>query len=209
MARAAMIVACCIAALVSSRARAEEPWKESEPRLMLPGNRTVQPGELIELRWTPADSVSELEILLSLDGGRHYAMCISPQLDPRRCTFLWRVPQVASSALRMRIRFNRGGREIEGAPTGPLFVGPDGARQGEPLGLPPVTPAEREGGSGGRGETPTGRSALRAIDAAEEEPPSLHRSSVSSALAASASEVRCPHAHQAAFAPPRVLPLRA
>src|SRR5437763_141636 len=85
------------------------------PRLILPGDHAVRSGQLIELKWTPADSISELEILLSLDGGRHYTMCISPSLDPLRCRFVWRVPDV-DAPLRMRIRFNRGGREIEGAP---------------------------------------------------------------------------------------------
>src|SRR5215813_3271044 len=70
----------------------------TEPRLMLPGWHTVRAGQLLALRWSPADSVSELEILLSTDGGRHYSHCISPRLDPRRCRFVWRVPDMGDAA---------------------------------------------------------------------------------------------------------------
>ena len=108
----------------------------SEPRLILPGDRAVRSGEVIDLRWTAADSVSELEILVSDDGGRHYSHSISPRLDPNRCDFVWRVPDWNCATLRLRIRFNRGGREIEGAPTGPLQLAADSRECSEPLGLP-------------------------------------------------------------------------
>jgi hypothetical protein len=118
--------------------------QESEPRLTLPGNHVVRPGQWIDLRWSEADSISELEILLSRDGGRHYVECISPRLDPRRCHYVWRVPEIGKGELRMRIRFNRRGQEIEGAPSGPLvvFAGRNGVP--EPLGLPPLAPGAGE-----------------------------------------------------------------
>ena len=133
---------------------ASEHWIESEgePVLILPGDHMVRPGQWVDLRWTPADRIAELEILLSLDGGRHYSVCISPQLDPRHCRFVWRVPDRPGQSLRMRIRFNRDGREIEGAPSGPLVVSAGTREQPEPLGLPPMN-----GSAGERGPEPRSR----------------------------------------------------
>src|ERR1044072_854343 len=151
----ATVVIAPLACTLSSRA-ASAGARDNEPRLIIPGGHIVRAGQLIDLRWSPADSVSELEILVSLDGGRHYSVCISPRLDPRRCDFVWRVPRVGKAALRMRIRFNRGGREIEGAPTAPLYASADG--QPEPLALPPASgPAgERAPQSSGERGAPSG-----------------------------------------------------
>jgi len=143
----------CLLSLAPVPARAEEPGEErrARPELVLPGDHEVRPGEWIELRWTRAEAVSELEILLSTDGGRHYAVSISPPLDPKDCGFRWRVPQSASGDLRMRIRFNRDGREIEGAPTAPMRVTTSAPNRPQPLALPPV-----DGGSGTRDPRPAG-----------------------------------------------------
>ena len=116
---------------------ADEREQEEGPRLILPGSLAVHPGQEIVLAWTSDDDVSELEILLSLDGGHTYPIWISPRLSPRDRRFVWRVPDSGGGSLRMRIRFNRGGREIEGAPTASLDVVPAGTP--EPLGLPPVS----------------------------------------------------------------------
>jgi hypothetical protein len=61
----------------------EREHEGSAPRLILPGAHAVQPGQWIDLTWTEADDIEELEILLSTDGGRTYAVCVSPQLDPQ------------------------------------------------------------------------------------------------------------------------------
>src|SRR5262245_10040399 len=53
-----------------SYARAGEAEDEREPRLILEGGHPVQAGQVIVLEWTAAFEVEELEILLSLDGGR-------------------------------------------------------------------------------------------------------------------------------------------
>ena len=144
------------------------PRPAGPPSLILPGDRAVRAGQLIELRWASADSVSELEILLSVDGGRHYTRCISPELDPRRLTYVWRVPELADRPLRLRIRFNRGGREIEGPPSAPLRVAARRDGEPEPLGLPPLAdaPASRAPRPGGdRAGAPLNGPASRAADA--------------------------------------------
>jgi hypothetical protein len=157
------------------RARGEER-EESEPRLFLPGGHVVRAGQWIDLRWTKADEIAELEILLSVDGGKHYTIWVSPRLDPDRCRYLWRVPAVGNAALSIRIRFNRGGREIEGAPT-PLQLARD-EDQPEPLALPPLGggDAERAPRPGGRGEAPQGRSGVGPSEATDDASYSHHAS---------------------------------
>jgi hypothetical protein len=140
--RAVLLAAACAAlAFASGVVPACTAAAADAPRLILPGARTVEPGQWIDLRWSAADSVTEMEILLSRDGGRTYEERISPQLDPNHPHLLWRVPGDAGRELRLRIRFNRGGREIEAAPAAPLRVVRAGATEPEPLALPLAMPA--------------------------------------------------------------------
>jgi len=207
---AAIALACALAALAGAPRFAHAAGEPDAPRLILPGGHEVRAGELIQLRWTATDSVAELEILLSRDGGRTYPACISPRLDPHRPGLAWRVPASAGGTLRMRVRFNRGGREIEGAPTAALRVLGDDPRA-EPLGLPPLA-----AGAGAREPAPaSGRGSASASVVASLVPaprpshapgPSTRRPAAPSATLflrpASASD-------RAAFAAPRLLPLRA
>lgn len=130
---------------VSARGNERE---ESEPRVVLGGDQAVHPGEIVELHWARADNVRELEILLSQDGGRTYATCISPELDPSLCRFTWRVPEKIGQDLRLRVRYNRDGREIEGPPTKPLGLEASHPLEGTPLGLPAAPRAEDTGREG-------------------------------------------------------------
>jgi hypothetical protein len=108
---------------------------ESEPRLIVPEGSVVRAGQWIDLHWTAAESIVELEVLLSTDGGRTYPVCISPRMDPEERHFVWQVPADAGAEPRLRIRYNRGGREIEGPPTR-VLKRMAGDEQPEPLGLP-------------------------------------------------------------------------
>lgn len=114
--------------------RHEREFDEA-PRLLGLAGRVVHAGEAIDLRWSEADGVHELEILLSEDGGRHYRIAVSPSLDPGAQHFTWVVPELESREVRLLIRYNRDGREIEGTPTDVIGVAPspDGP---EPLALP-------------------------------------------------------------------------
>jgi hypothetical protein len=188
-----------------------EPHGVGGPRLILPGAHAVQTGQMVALRWSPADSISELEILLSVDGGRHYSRSISPSLDPKRCEFVWRVPDLGTAKVWLRIRFNRGGREIEGAPAAPLAVLAGDRDLHEPLALPPLgganpgrTSSEREpaplrGSGPGPAEAldppaPAHRSDT-AHDAASKSLPAFHRPAGAAAC-------------HTALAAPRFLPMR-
>jgi hypothetical protein len=196
------LIVCVVMALCPSRVFAHE----NEPRLSLPGGCVVRAGEVVDLQWSAADSISELEILLSVDGGRHYVQCISPSLDPGRSHFLWRVPELGSRVLRMRIRFNRGGREIEGAPTAPLLALSPNQSGPEPLGLPsfPAGHEPRPGGS--RTEMPDERSYEARQTSSPRPENGLERETSTSPLPASSPQ----HAAFArTFAAPRCTPLRA
>lgn len=82
---------------------------------------TLHGGDLVEIRWSSIPpEADEVELLLSLDGGRHFSLRLTEELDAHSRFFLWRVPNLvvdgAALALRMGIR----GREVESA-AGPLF----------------------------------------------------------------------------------------
>jgi hypothetical protein len=47
----------------------------------------------------------EMEIWLSLDGGRTFTMCISPHLGPQSKYFYWTVPNTPTNAAVLDIRF--------------------------------------------------------------------------------------------------------
>jgi len=72
----------------------------------------VTAGQSVELRWSalPAD-VEELEIVLSLDGGRTYPVRVSPELDARERGCRWRVPDLPTGHARLMLRM--GGEEGE------------------------------------------------------------------------------------------------
>lgn len=84
---------------------------------------TVHAGDLVELRWnTLPPDVEELEILLSLDGGRHYAVRVTPECDPHAGRYLWRVPNLATSAAHLRLRLGVERRELEAEPGAPFEI---------------------------------------------------------------------------------------
>ena len=74
----------------------------------------VTAGQSVELRWSalPAD-VEELELVLSLDGGRTYPVRVSPELEAREGGYRWRVPDLPAARARLMLRM--GGEEGERA----------------------------------------------------------------------------------------------
>jgi hypothetical protein len=183
------------------RGSSRESREGSEPRVVLGGDQAVHPGEVVELRWTRADAVSELEILLSEDGGRTFATCISPELDPVLCHFAWRVPANVGQNLRLRIRYNRGGREIEGPPTKPVALGMTPSPETTPLGLPPAPASEGPSRSSTDGVTVSEQS----LDA---QVPQQHPRAVSLTSCFTLS-VRTRSSHQTPQKSPVSFPLRA
>jgi len=115
-------------------------------------------GRTIALRWSPLPSdVQEIEILLSLDGGRSYGLRVSPQLDPREGRYVWRVPNLPAANARLRLRIGTARDERLSAPSAPFrIVGTTGA---------PERQRFHEGGWWDHSDAETG-AATGALDAA-------------------------------------------
>lgn len=160
MTRTIVLAACMGVAAAASAA--------ADPVTFLPfgGDGTLRPDETVEVRWTGApEGVEELELLLSLDGGRHFGIRVTPDLDADRGSYQWRVPPFPSADARLAIRVNLGGREVLAGLSAPFRIASDHAahawsmraRDGEiwVTGLEsaaddPGTPFERLAGAGER-----------------------------------------------------------
>jgi hypothetical protein len=151
------LAALALFALAPARAQLpRHPTREHEPRLVLPGALAPRPGQVLDLRWSAAATVTELEILLSADGGATFSECTPLRLDPALGRVRWRVPEGDARRMRLRIRYNVDGREIEGAPV--RLVAADDAGADAPLALPvggadpgPARGGERSSGAAGEG----------------------------------------------------------
>jgi hypothetical protein len=96
-------------------ARPDVAFTQPEPGATLHG------GELVEIRWSGIPpAADEVELLLSLDGGRHFSLRLTEELDAQSRSFLWRVPSLIADGAALMLRMGIGGREVESAP-GPLF----------------------------------------------------------------------------------------
>src|SRR5262249_47189071 len=76
------------------------------PRL----GQVVYPGQQVSVEWrstlpkTQAGGC-EMELFLSLDGGRTFPTCITPHINPHATSFAWTVPNLPSNAAVLDIRF--------------------------------------------------------------------------------------------------------
>jgi hypothetical protein len=87
---------------------------------------TLQAGQLVEVRWTgvPA-SAREIELVLSVDGGRTFPLRVTGELGPKSGSFFWRVPNLSSDQVSLALRVGIDGTEAVIA-AGPAFrVRPD------------------------------------------------------------------------------------
>jgi hypothetical protein len=68
-------------------------------------------GQQIRIEWKDTlpfvqyFSGCEMEVWLSLDGGRTFPMCITPILNPKTTSFDWTVPNTPTNAAVLDIRF--------------------------------------------------------------------------------------------------------
>jgi hypothetical protein len=80
-------------------------------RLISPtAGQILYPGQRVRVEWRavfpPVDlSGCEMEIMLSLDGGRTFNICISMSFDPKTEFFYWTVPNTPTNAAVLDIRF--------------------------------------------------------------------------------------------------------
>jgi hypothetical protein len=83
-------------------------------RLVFEGERPrFRAGEVVRLRWTSLPpEAEEFELLLSLDGGRHFIRLTEMQ-EPGLESLEWRVPNLPSGDARLRLRMGLKGEEID------------------------------------------------------------------------------------------------
>lgn len=91
---------------------AASPADPAPVRLIAPADGgTLQAGSLAELAWEPHGdfgllaSTEEWEAFLSLDGGAHYTVRITPHLDRDLRRVLWQVPAIPTHDARLLLRF--------------------------------------------------------------------------------------------------------
>jgi len=73
--------------------------------------QVLHPGQQVRIQWK--DSLPnvryvawcEMEVWLSLDGGRTFSMCITPILTPKTTYFDWTVPNTPTNAAVLDVRF--------------------------------------------------------------------------------------------------------
>lgn len=111
------VVAALAAAVVVAR-----PALGYGGRVLSPSDgQVVTAGEIAVVRWSAlAPDVEELELLLSLDGGRSYSLRLTPQLAPGSGSFHWLVPNLPTEHARIRVRYGRRGAECD-AEAGGVF----------------------------------------------------------------------------------------
>ncbi len=91
----------------------------------------VQVGDVVTLHWVdPGPLAEEMEILLSVDGGRTYPLRVSPELDPRAGSYRWRVPDLPAAGACLRVRLGHGRDEWSCAPTAAFRIVAGGADAG-------------------------------------------------------------------------------
>ncbi len=74
--------------------------------------QVLYPGEKIRVEWRTSlpnlitwPSYCEIELWLSLDGGRTYTLPITPSMDPNTKFFYWIVPNTPTNSALLDIRF--------------------------------------------------------------------------------------------------------
>jgi hypothetical protein len=144
-----------------ARLPASPPAALVEPRAGL----ALVAGETATLEWapgtigTPGDGwTDEWEAFLSVDGGAHYAVRITPHLDRdlRRATF--RVPDLPTGDARILLRFGDERREVAlELPQRFAIVRPPGAERGLTLAAGPILRSFRVGEPARPGESGVSR----------------------------------------------------
>jgi hypothetical protein len=73
--------------------------------------QVLYPGQKIRVEWKTSNpfpinrSMCEMELWLSLDGGRTYTLALTPSMDPNITFFYWLVPNMPTNSALLDIRF--------------------------------------------------------------------------------------------------------
>ena len=122
--RVSQVVAGCCLLGVSAVAAARPVVVDTPGR-----GQPLEAGTSVEVSWSglPRDA-EEVELLLSVDGGRRVAVRLTEQLSPAGHSWIWRVPNISSGRASLVLRMGIAGREIESAPSAPFEIVADASR---------------------------------------------------------------------------------
>ena len=95
--------------LAATPAHSDERWASVRVPAEVRAGATLE----IELGAAPRD-VDEFELLVSLDDGRTWPVRASRELEAGERVIRWRVPNLPASSARLRLRYARDEREIDG-----------------------------------------------------------------------------------------------
>ena len=105
------ILASILCAAVAAAAAPAEPAGIREPA----AGARLEPGTVVRVAWSlreiGARDVDEMELILSLDGGRSFPLRLTRGISPDADAVRWRVPRLPSSHARLALRVGRGERE--------------------------------------------------------------------------------------------------
>jgi hypothetical protein len=105
------------------------PAAADSARVLPLASDRVRAGQVVEVRWAglPSDA-QEAELLLSLDGGRHFAIRVSGEVDPREGRVRFRVPNLPAESAMVRLRYGNAAEEHVSAPGAPFRIEADASR---------------------------------------------------------------------------------
>jgi hypothetical protein len=75
----------------------------------------LEAGAMVSVSWTPGvagrDDADEMELVMSLDGGRSFPLRVTRTLSPDARSFFWRVPALPTENARLALRSGREGEK--------------------------------------------------------------------------------------------------
>jgi hypothetical protein len=78
------------------------------------GQERLVPGQTVEVEWPPLpvpDDADEMELVLSLDGGRTFTVRVTEEIATSDIRVSWRVPALSASHARLALRAGERGEE--------------------------------------------------------------------------------------------------
>lgn len=106
-----LIVTLLLATFAFTHVEANSQGTYSAKLISPTAGQVLYPGEQVRIEWTPSFPdmknlhLCEMEIVLSLDGGRTFSIWITTAITPNSRYFDWTVPNTPTNAAVLDIRF--------------------------------------------------------------------------------------------------------
>jgi hypothetical protein len=107
---ALIMLLCALQLTISTAAAASGSGTYSAQLISPTAGQVLYPGQQVMVKWNatlPNTNAGgcEMEVFLSLDGGRSFTLCLTPHIDPHATYFYWTVPNMPTNAAVLDIRF--------------------------------------------------------------------------------------------------------